>query len=189
MNARAFGFDTPVGGTSDHRSQERVGVRMPARLRDRAANKYDVHLLDLSVTGFRAEAHYSLDAGAIVWLTIPGLQGLEATVAWRRAAVLGCKFRQPLYPAVLDLIVRSLCGCSVVLARYRTLFRDPANRFSQHRRDRLVADLGRLRDDSVIADRIGNHQLLARRSFDARDRAARQHAVRDIRDDARRAGI
>ncbi|HEX4695407.1 PilZ domain-containing protein [Sphingomonas sp.] len=108
MNARTFGFDAPIGGEGDHRRQERVGVRMPARLRDRAANKYDVHLLDLSVTGFRAEAHYSLDAGMIVWLTIPGLQGLEATVAWRRAAVIGCKFRQPLYPAVLDHIVRTL---------------------------------------------------------------------------------
>lgn len=81
---------------------------MAARLRDRAGNKYDVHLLDLSITGFRAEAHYSLDQGSIVWLTIPGMQGLEATVAWRRGTVIGCSFRQPLYPAVFDHIVRTL---------------------------------------------------------------------------------
>lgn len=108
MVARKYGLDAPVGGIDDPRRQERVAVAMAARLRDRASNKYDVHLLDLSVTGFRAEAHYGLDAGMIVWLTIPGIQGLEATVAWRRRDVIGCHFRQPLHPAVLDHIVKSL---------------------------------------------------------------------------------
>lgn len=81
---------------------------MAARLRDRHANKYTINLLDLSVTGFRAEAHYSLDAGQIVWLTIPGMQGLEATIAWRRGLEIGCSFRQPLYPAVFDHVVKTL---------------------------------------------------------------------------------
>ncbi len=108
MDARAFGFDRTVSSDADHRRQERVSVAMPARLRDRHSNKYDVTLLDLSVTGFRAEAHYALDSGQIVWLTIPGMQGLEATVAWRRGQVIGCSFRNPLYPAVLDHIVRTL---------------------------------------------------------------------------------
>jgi hypothetical protein len=108
------GMDVQVSGSEvvsrdeDSRRQPRVPVVMIARLRDRASNKYDVRLLDLSVTGFRAEAHYSLDAGQIVWLTIPGMQGLEATVAWRRGTVIGCNFRNPLYPAVLDHIVRTL---------------------------------------------------------------------------------
>ena len=108
MDARAFGFDRPIGGDDDHRRQERVPVAMRARLRDRHANKYDVSLLDLSVTGFRAEAHYSLDAGQIVWLAIPGMQGLEATIAWRHGLEIGCSFRQPLYPPVLDHIVKTL---------------------------------------------------------------------------------
>ena len=110
MDARTFGFDAPVGSRNDSRRQDRVGVATVARLRDRASNKYDVHLLDLSITGFRAEAHYSLDKDSIVWLTIPGLQGLEATVAWRRGAVIGCRFRQPLYPAVFDHIVKTMGG-------------------------------------------------------------------------------
>lgn len=110
MEARAFGFDTPIGGGGDHRRQERVPVKMIAKLRDRVGNKYDVHVLDMSVTGFRAEAHYSLDPGAIIWLTIPGMQGLEATVAWRKGVVVGCRFRQSLYPAVLDHVVKTLGG-------------------------------------------------------------------------------
>jgi hypothetical protein len=110
MDARTFGFDTPIGGQGDHRRQERVDVRMAVRLRDRSGNKYDVHLLDLSITGFRAEAHYGLDAGTIIWLTIPGLHGLEGKVAWRRGAVIGCQFHNPLYPAVFDHVVRTLGG-------------------------------------------------------------------------------
>jgi len=108
MDARTFGFDSPIGGAGDHRRASRVPVRVGARLRDRLSNKYDVSILDLSVTGFRAEAHYALEPGAIVWLTIPGLQGLEATIAWRNGAVIGCSFRSPLYPAVLDHIVKTL---------------------------------------------------------------------------------
>ena len=108
MDARTFAFETPADPAGEHRSQHRVAVAMTARLRDRASNKYEVRLLDLSVTGFRAEAHYALDQDMIVWLTIPGMQGLEATVAWRRREVIGCRFRQPLYPAVLDHIVRTL---------------------------------------------------------------------------------
>ena len=84
MDARIFGFDRPEGGGNEHRREERLSIATVAKLRDRHSNKYDVRLLDLSVTGFRAEAHYALDAGQIVWLTIPGMQGLEATVAWRR---------------------------------------------------------------------------------------------------------
>ena len=104
----SFGFDRATDGDDDHRQQERVPIAIPARLRDRHSNKYNVRLLDLSVTGFRAEAHYSLDAGQIVWLAIPGMQGLEATIAWRHGQEIGCSFRQPLYPPVLDHIVRTL---------------------------------------------------------------------------------
>ena len=52
MDARTFGFDRPDGGDNEHRRQERLSIAMTARLRDRHSNKYDVRLLDLSVTGF-----------------------------------------------------------------------------------------------------------------------------------------
>lgn len=108
MDVYLFGSDRLAGSDDEHRHQQRVPIVLRARLRDRHSNKYDVRLLDLSVTGFRAEAHYSLDAGQIVWLAIPGMQGLEATIAWRHGLEIGCSFRQPLYPPVLDHIVKTL---------------------------------------------------------------------------------
>jgi len=92
---------TPGG----NRERPRAPFRIAAVLRDRSSNKFHVHLVDLSTSGFQAEAHPSLDPGAIVWLAMPGMQGLEATVMWRRRAVIGCRFNQPLHPAVFDHLV------------------------------------------------------------------------------------
>lgn len=91
--------------TGENRDRVRAAFRIAATLRDRASNKFSVQLIDLSVTGFQAEAHPSLDPGAIVWLTIPGMQGLEATIMWRRRQVVGARFNQPLHPAVFDHLV------------------------------------------------------------------------------------
>ncbi|MEO5493340.1 MAG: PilZ domain-containing protein [Sphingomonas sp.] len=93
-----------VGG--DNRDSARASFRIAATLRDRRSNKFEVHLVDLSTSGFQAEAHPSLDPGAIVWLVIPGMEGLEATVMWRKRAVIGCKFNQSLHPAVFDHLVQ-----------------------------------------------------------------------------------
>ena len=89
----------------EHRSALRRAVTLRARLRDRSSTRFDISVVDLSATGFRADVDYSLNPGAVVWINLPGLQGLEATVAWRRGTMIGAAFRQPLYPAVFDHIV------------------------------------------------------------------------------------
>lgn len=107
MDARTFGFDTPIASRDDNRRQPRLPVILRAHLRNRTAAKFDIRILDMSVTGFRAEAHYGLDVGDLVWVTLPGLQGLEANVAWRRKDIIGGHFRQPLHPAVLDHLIKN----------------------------------------------------------------------------------
>jgi hypothetical protein len=97
---------TDSDDTDDHRERARAPFRLPAVLRDRLSNKFNVHLVDLSTTGFQADAHPSLDPGATVWLVIPGMEGLPATVMWRRATMIGCKFNHPLHPAVFDHLVQ-----------------------------------------------------------------------------------
>lgn len=95
----------PDDFAQDGRERSRASFRIAATLRDRASNKFRVYLIDLSATGFQAEAHPSFDPGAIVWLVLPGMQGLEATVIWRRQRVIGCRFNHPLHPAVFDHLV------------------------------------------------------------------------------------
>lgn len=91
---------------NDGRRALRKAVGLRARLRERGANKFTVDVVDLSTTGFRCETSFTLYVGHVVWLTLPGLSGLEATVAWKRGFRYGFAFDQPLHPAVFDHIVR-----------------------------------------------------------------------------------
>jgi hypothetical protein len=90
---------------AENRRALRKGVKMRARLRDRGATRFEVDVVDLSLSGFRAETSFTMWPGTSVWLTMPGLASLEAKVAWRDGVTYGCAFAKPLHPAVFDHIV------------------------------------------------------------------------------------
>lgn len=89
----------------DHRQSLRKAVRMRAHLRDRGQTRFEIDVSDLSLSGFRAETSFTLWPGTVVWLTLPGLAGLEAVVAWRDKFQYGCAFAKPLHPAVFEHII------------------------------------------------------------------------------------
>lgn len=91
----------------DARRAARRGVRMRAQLRDKGT-PFEILVVDLSATGFRGETVYKLWPGARVFISLPGLAGIEAKVAWRDHTQVGCAFVTPLHPAVLDHITRSV---------------------------------------------------------------------------------
>ncbi len=99
-------MDPAAGGPGENRRALRKPVRLKAHLRDRGTARFEIDVIDLSTTGFRAETSFTLWEGHIVWLTLPGLASLEATVAWRDGLLYGCAFARPLHPAVFDHIVR-----------------------------------------------------------------------------------
>ena len=91
---------------SNKRAAQRKLVNLDAQLRDRGASKFAIRVVDISTTGFRAECAFRLHEGTLVWLTLPGMAGLEAHVAWCDGNFLyGFVFTQPLHEAVLDHIV------------------------------------------------------------------------------------
>jgi hypothetical protein len=92
------------------RKSERVALELDAALRQRGGSGVAVHILDLSVDGFRASTHLDLPPGADVWLRLPGLEPYQAKVAWSKGQYVGCAFERPLHPAVLDMIVRRIRG-------------------------------------------------------------------------------
>lgn len=89
----------------ENRRALRKPVRLRARIRERGASKFMIDVVDLSTTGFRCETSFTLYPGHSVWLTLPGLSGLEAKVAWRRGYLYGFSFTRSLHPAVFDHIV------------------------------------------------------------------------------------
>lgn len=90
---------------SEQRKALRRPVKMRAKLRDRGQTRFEIDITDLSATGFRAETSFTLWPGSIVWLTLPGLAGIEGTVQWRDKFMYGCSLSKPLHPAVFDHIV------------------------------------------------------------------------------------
>jgi hypothetical protein len=92
--------------SANGRRAERTHVEFGAGLRQRGASGVTVAILDLSTHGFRASTHLALDAGADVWLKLPGLEAMHAKVAWARGHLVGCAFERPLHPAVLQMVVK-----------------------------------------------------------------------------------
>lgn len=89
----------------DGRAAERKRVGIAGHVREIGGSLLDVQVHDLSCTGFRVACIYNIPAGARVFLTIPTFAAMEAIVAWRDRQGFGCKFEQPLHPAVFDMIV------------------------------------------------------------------------------------
>ncbi len=90
------------------RRTDRVDMLFMAHLRESGAGagKFSVTIKDISVTGFRCETTFGLQPGTRVWITIPGLSGLESEVVWKKDFMYGCKFASPLHVAVLDHLTK-----------------------------------------------------------------------------------
>lgn len=87
------------------RAASRRAVSIRAQVRMSGTDKLDIDVTDLSCTGFQIETIYRIQPNAKIWLKIPGIVGLEATVKWNRRHFYGCAFVRPLHAAVFDHIV------------------------------------------------------------------------------------
>lgn len=96
----------PTSSELDGRRALRKNVVIPAHLREHGGSRLEVEVQDLSRTGFRIDCIYNIPEGARVYLTLPSFSAMEAIVAWRDKSGFGCKFIQPLHPAVFDMIAR-----------------------------------------------------------------------------------
>ena len=85
---------------------ERRKVSIEASIRGQGHVRFDVDVLDLSISGFRIETSFTLNVGTRLWLTIPGFQGLESIIIWHEGFTYGCAFAIPLHPAVCDHLIR-----------------------------------------------------------------------------------
>lgn len=90
----------------EHRRTMRLDLRFLAGLREPgSAHKFEVDVIDLSMTGCRFETSFTIKPGRMVFFTIPGMNTLEATINWSRGFIYGAQFDQPLNAAVFDFIV------------------------------------------------------------------------------------
>jgi hypothetical protein len=93
----------------EDRSAPRTRLSIPAFLRQSGGKRFNTVVNDLSLSGFSATAITRMHEGAVCWLTLPGLEPLQAQVVWWEHNTVGCAFQNLLSPIVHDNI----------LARYR----------------------------------------------------------------------
>lgn len=104
---------SPTNGSKDRyataaqedRSAPRTRISIPASLRPAGSKGFQTVVQDLSLSGFSASAINRLHPGTVCWLTLPGLQSMEAEVIWWNNSVVGCAFHQLLSPIILDNIL------------------------------------------------------------------------------------
>lgn len=102
--------DIPGPGepSTDGRRSQRGQVNARARFRQVGANPYEVELRDISATGFRMVTYTRPAIGTRIWVTLPGLQSMEAIVRRATGNEYGCEFVQPLHPSVAEYLQKQL---------------------------------------------------------------------------------
>lgn len=96
--------------TQEDRCAPRCKVNIPASLRLSGAKSFHTMLHDLLLGGFSATALNRMHVGSICWLTLPGLESLQAEVVWWERGVVGCAFAKMLSPIIHDSILSRYRG-------------------------------------------------------------------------------
>ncbi len=89
------------------RSERRV-LNLAAEVRENGAAFAEVEVANISKEGFliHSAAGLDLEIGSFAWLKLPGFEPFKSQVVRAAGGKLGGRFLTPLYPAVLELILK-----------------------------------------------------------------------------------
>ena len=93
-----FALKARIGETADpdeRRRLSRFPVELEARVRELGANGVDARILNISESGFMADADGEFEVGARIWLMLPGRSRANAVVKWVAGDKLGAEFTSP----------------------------------------------------------------------------------------------
>jgi hypothetical protein len=97
----------------EDRSGPRTKLMIPCQLRASGGRAFQSVVNDLSISGFSAGAINRMHAGQMCWITLPGLESLQAEVIWWDNSQVGCAFSELLSPIVHDNIVSRYLGSTI----------------------------------------------------------------------------
>ena len=89
---------------SDPRRAERVTLRADIEFRRAGEHRWRVNILDFSPEGCRVDVPVRVLDDDTVWISLPGIETIQGSVAWVREWEAGIKFSSPLHPAVFDMV-------------------------------------------------------------------------------------
>lgn len=91
----------------EDRCSPRTRITIPAQLRASGARPFQTVVHDLSLSGFSATVINRMHVGQVCWLTLPGLESLQAEVIWWEDRTVGCAFQTLLSTIVHDNILNT----------------------------------------------------------------------------------
>ena len=106
MNLEAVPLDRSPRSAARLRSHPRLPVAMTCQLRIGSGPWRPASMVDLSRTGFRIAWLPSGAVGRSLWVRIPGLEAMPATIRWRDLGGVGCQFERPLGVEVTEFLSR-----------------------------------------------------------------------------------
>ena len=80
----------------DRRRKSRHPVEIGARVRELGAEGFEARVLNISETGFMAEADGEFEVGTRVWLILPGGERANALIRWIAGRKIGGEFAEPI---------------------------------------------------------------------------------------------
>ncbi len=107
--------DYPAGGAPttgrpglDQRDDDRRLISATISFRQPGRKGSRVSLRDVSATGCRFTSYVQPAVGQRIWISLPGLESLGATIRWVAGHDCGCQFDRALYPAVLESVMQRM---------------------------------------------------------------------------------
>ena len=80
----------------DRRRMSRHPVEIGARVRELGSEGFEAKVLNISETGFMAEADGEFEVGTRIWLILPGRERANALIRWIAGKKLGAEFAEPI---------------------------------------------------------------------------------------------
>ena len=81
---------------SDRRRTSRHPVEIGAKVRELGSEGFEARVLNISETGFMAEAEGDFEVGTRIWLILPGRERANALVRWIAGKRIGAEFAEPI---------------------------------------------------------------------------------------------
>lgn len=91
--------------TLDRRRTPRAPVSLDAKLGRGGLDRTLCKVTDLSMGGARIQTYSALKRDAVIWLTLPIVGQVAATVRWADDFEAGCEFRSALDPDLFAALV------------------------------------------------------------------------------------
>jgi hypothetical protein len=85
-----------VDDHDERRRFRRRSVALDAKMRELGASGVEARVLNISESGFMAEAEGEFEVGSRVWLILPGRERANAVVKWTAGDRLGAEFAEPI---------------------------------------------------------------------------------------------